>query len=62
MERITPGNIKAVLKMKNNKSAPFEDGVMYGFLKNMPSTHHILATIYNKILLRGCAAEIWIRG
>ena len=28
----------------------------------MPSTHHILATIYNKILLRSCAPEIWTRG
>ena len=51
---IVPRDIKEVLKMKNNTSAPGYDQIVYGFIKNLPSTHHILATLYNKIIKEEC--------
>lgn len=51
---IVPRDIKEVLKMKTNTSAPGDDEIVYGFIKNLPSPHHILATLYNKIIKEGC--------
>ena len=36
---------------KKSASAPGPDAFTYGVLKHLPATHHLLATIYSKILL-----------
>ena len=57
--RITPGDIKEIFKKKSATSAPGEDGLMYGVLKNLPATHHFLATLYNKIEECDIAPDAW---
>ena len=47
----TPANIKGILKRYKKRSAPGEDGITYYHLKNLPTSHHFLATLYFKILL-----------
>ena len=42
-------NIKKVLSKANKSSAPYPDGVSYGGLLKLESTHHILTTLYNKV-------------
>lgn len=46
---ITPDCVKAVLRKWFSKSAPGEDEIMHH-----SSTHHSLATLFNKILLSMC--------
>ena len=57
--RITPGQIKQILKVKSATFVPGEDDIMYGMLKNLPSTRHFPATLYNKMLEKRTAPEIW---
>ena len=51
--------LKTIFKSKSATSAPGEDGVMYGVLAKMPSTHYFLATLYNKLDRCGEAPDIW---
>jgi len=48
---ITPGAIKGMLRRCKRRSAPGQDGIEYFHLKNLPTCHHFLATLYTKILL-----------
>jgi hypothetical protein len=57
--RITPSIVKEILRKKSATSAPGEDGLMYGFLSNLPAVHHFLATLYNKIDECGIAPDCW---
>ena len=41
--------IKTIVKSKVKSSSPGDDNILYGFLLNLPTTHHFLATLYNKI-------------
>ena len=56
---VSPGMLKTIFKSKSATSAPGEDGVMYGVLAKMPSTHYFLATLYNKLDRCGEAPDIW---
>ena len=47
---VRPRDIKTILSKKKPSSAPGIDGVTYGILRHLPSTHHFLATLYSKIL------------
>ena len=59
MSPIRPKDIFGVLKAANHKSSPGPDGIKYGILFNLPSTHHILATLFNKVLATGAVPESW---
>ena len=60
---ITPANIKGILKRYKKRSAPGEDGITYYHLKNLPTSHHFLATLYSKILLESnVAPPSWGKG
>ena len=48
---ILPKHVKAVLLKKKSSSAPGPDGLLYGLLKNLPTVHHFLATMYTRMLL-----------
>ncbi len=56
---ITPSIVKNILKSRKNNSAPGPDSIYYGYLKHLPCTHHLLATLYTKILLSGTAPSCW---
>ena len=56
---IKPRDVAHVLKNANKKSSPGPDGIPYGILSQLPSTHHILATLFNKILVTGAAPLSW---
>ena len=51
MEVITPQLVKKVLRKCSSKSTPGANGLAYSHLKHLPSVHHVLATLYTKILL-----------
>ena len=55
--RVTPSIIKNIFKRKSATSAPGEDGIMYGVLAKMPSTHYFLATLYNRLDSRVATIE-----
>ena len=48
---ITPGLIKRTLQKCSSTSSPGSDGITYFHLRNLPCTHHFLATVFSKILL-----------
>ena len=48
-----------VLKHSNHKSIPGPDGIPYEILYHLPSTHHILATLFNKILVTNAVPSQW---
>ena len=48
-----------MFKQKSATSAPGEDGLMYGFLRNLPAVHHFLATLYNRIDECDIAPDCW---
>ena len=48
---ITPGYIKRTLQKCSSKSSPGDNKLTYHHLKNLPTTHHFLATLFPKILL-----------
>ncbi len=56
---IKPGDIKSILQSKSNSSAPGPDGISYGLIKKLPCLHHILATLYNKILITSVPPTLW---
>ena len=47
---VRPKHIKGVLQRKKSTSAPGSDGIMYGILQKLPSSHHFLATLFSKLL------------
>ncbi len=58
---IRPRDILTILKHKNATSAPGPDGLMYGVLRKLPSTHHLLATLFSKLLVSGDPPLSWSR-
>ena len=56
---IGPRDIFDVLKSSNHKSSPGPDGLPYGILFNLPCTHHILATLFNKVLATSAVPAAW---
>ena len=56
---ITPKLVKQILWNKNADTAPGEDGLLCGVLARLPSVHHFLATLYNKIDAEGIAPSTW---
>ena len=59
LEPIRPKHIKTVLQSKKPTSAPGPDGIMYGILRKLPATHHVLATVFTKMLMEGDPPESW---
>ena len=55
---ITPKDVKKIFKNKSPNTCPGEDGLLYGVLAKLPSTHHFLATLYNKTDKSGVAMDI----
>ena len=51
MRLIRPRDVKEVLSKKKASSSPGDDGIFYGHLKNLESSHHFLATLFSKTLL-----------
>ena len=52
MSPIKPKENKAVLSVQRSTSALEPNGITYGILCHLPSTHHILATLYSQILFK----------
>ena len=59
MDIIKPKDIKKILLDCNKKSSPGPDGIPYGILLKLPTIHHTLATLYNKVLLHSCPPSSW---
>ena len=59
MSPIRPRDIRAIVNKKNATSAPGPDGIMYGFIKKLPSSHLILSTLYSKLLVSTEPPESW---
>ena len=55
---ITPKDVKNILRNKSPNTCPGEDGLLYGILAKLPTTHHFLATLYNKTDKSGVAMDI----
>ena len=55
---ILPKEIKNILKNKSPSTCPGNDGLLYGILARLPTTHHFLATLYNKTEKSGVAMDI----
>ena len=51
MTPITPGQVKRMLQKYSPSSSPGTDQITYFHLRNLPSAHHFLATLFSKILL-----------
>ena len=51
MSAITPGVVKRTLQRCSTSSSPGHDQITYFHLRNLPCTHHFLATLFTKILL-----------
>ena len=56
---IRPRDIRSTLSKCNKKSAPGPDGITYLTLLKLESTHHILATFFNKVFLSGAHPPTW---
>ena len=57
---VTPFAIKSILKKCSSTSSPGEDAISYAMLKQLPSCHYFLATLFSKILLdTNEATPIW---
>ena len=59
MDAVRPRDIRTMLSKKSSTSAPGPDGLLHGFLKKLPSTHRILATLFSKLLKSGDPPEEW---
>jgi hypothetical protein len=59
MDAIRPRDLRKMLSKTTATSAPGPDNLMYGFLKKLPATHHILATLFSKLLISGDPPEDW---
>ena len=63
MSPVTPGLIRKTLRKLPNTSAPGLDKISYLHLKELPSVHHFLATLYSKIILNSPhAPALWCKG
>ena len=51
MSSVRPKTVKMVLQSKKATSAPGPDGMLYGLLKNLPATHHFMATLFSQLLM-----------
>ena len=51
MRPIRPKDVKSVLSWEKASSSPGDDGIFYGHLRNLESSHHFLATLFMKTLL-----------
>ena len=54
-----PRDIRQVLKTAKKNSAPGPDGVPFSVLLKLDSTHHILATLFTKVLAMGAPPTSW---
>ena len=59
MGPIKPKDIKNILKKKSSGSSPGPDGITYGLLKLLPTTHHFMATLFNKVLESETPPSSW---
>ena len=59
MSPVRPRDITAIVNKKHAMSAPGPDGIMYGFVKKLPSSHLILSTLYSKLLVSAEPPESW---
>ena len=59
MDPIRPRDIRSILKKSNKKSAPGPDGIPYGILLKLSSTHKVLATLFTKVLQHGAPPSCW---
>ena len=56
---ITPSLVKSTLRQCSMKSTPGSDGITYFHLNHLPSSHHFMATLFNKLLGKGSAPACW---
>lgn len=56
---ITPRTVSNILKSRKSDSSSGPDDIFYGYLKNLPCTHHFLATLFSKILASGVSPPCW---
>ena len=54
---ILPKDVKNILKNTSPNTCTGEDGLLYGILARLPTTHHFLATLYNKTDKSGVAMD-----
>ena len=54
-----PRDVKQMLANSNKKSAPGPDGVSYSVLSKLEGCHHILATLFTKVLIMGAPPPSW---
>ena len=59
MSGYRPCDIKKALLKKSPNSCPGDDEILYGFLTRLPSTHHLLATMFTMIRKSSTAPDIW---
>ena len=59
MDPFTLKSIRNLIKSKSNNSSPGPDGITYGLLKKLPCTHHVLATLYSKLLKSPNPPSTW---
>ena len=56
---IRPTDVMRILKSKSPNTSPGEDAILFGVLARLPSAHHILATLYNKLEKLNRAPASW---
>ncbi len=56
---IKPSEIKKILQTKNATSAPGPEGLLYGILRKLPTTHHLMGTLFSKLIVDGDPPESW---
>ena len=54
-----PRDIKSILSKSNKLSAPGPCGITYRTLLKLETTHHILATYFNKVFMSGAHPPSW---
>ena len=59
MTPIGPKDVINFLNHANHKSSPGQDRVSYGILFHLTSTHHIMATLLNKVLATNAVPALW---
>ena len=56
---ITPSLVKSTLRRCLMKFSSGSDGITYFHLSHLPSTHHFMATLFNKLLEKGISPASW---
>ena len=59
LDPVRPKHIRSILQHKKPTSAPGEDGIMYGILRKLPSSHLFLATMFTKLLATADPPDEW---